>query len=219
MIKTTVDFITQRHVLPNQIPPHYIQLYTRNADVDAYNNLRLDRTAGVMKQYTAIDTEVGNPNALNETNLAPILRLKPFVSCMLTDNVDVENGWTNGTRCTVIDIENDDYVIVRRGDGNTRAIGRITREVFRTRHSRTQIPLVLAFASNIHKVQSLTITDGAAISLTHAFRSSGQFYVACSRVTNAASLKFFGLGPRTTLQMGVNNEILRFLDNLYTAFN
>lgn len=136
-----------------------------NADVDVYNNLRLDRTESVMKQYTAIGTAVGNPNALNETNLAPILRLKPFVSCMLTENVDIENGWTNGTRCTVMDIENDNYVLRRKADGNTRAIGRITREVFRTRHSRTQIPFVFAFASNIHKVQSLTITDGAAISL------------------------------------------------------
>lgn len=47
----------------------------------------------------------------------------------------------------------------------TKIINPITRDLYRTAYSRTQITLVPRYAVNIHKVQNLTITTGVTVSL------------------------------------------------------
>jgi hypothetical protein len=108
--------------------------------------------------------------------------------------------------------------VSRNSDGATKTVGSITRELYRTAYSRTQIPLVVSYAANIHKVQSLTIDHGVAISLTDVFRSPGQLYVACSQVHSPHQIRFFGLGHRSSLEVGFDVTLTTFLANLTNSF-
>ncbi|KAG1048086.1 hypothetical protein G6F43_009501 [Rhizopus delemar] len=69
-------------------------------------------------------------------------------------------------------------------------IQRISRSIPGTSYVRTQFPIVPAFATTIHKAQSITI-ESVAIHLDH-MPSHGQMYVATSRVRKADDLYFFG---------------------------
>ncbi|PHZ07272.1 uncharacterized protein RHIMIDRAFT_193290, partial [Rhizopus microsporus ATCC 52813] len=111
------------------------------------------------------------------------LYLKKGIPVLLLENLAVTEGWVNGTRCIVESIDEIDVVLLRRvADGQMKLIEYTTSNVYRTHYSRSQLPIAVAFAATIHKVQSLTLEHGVVISLAHPFLSHGEFYVACSRV-------------------------------------
>lgn len=95
----------------------------------------------------------------------------------------------------------------------TRTIERITRGVYRTRYTRPQFPIKIAFASTTQKVQSMSIASGVAVSIAQPFKFPGQFYVACSRVTDSRNLYF--LGGHLKKVKGVSNkkDITNFIRN------
>ena len=72
--------------------------------------------------------------------------------------------------------------------------------------SRTQIPLVAAWAMSIHKSQGMTL-DKVVIDLSRSFEE-GQEYVALSRARDLKGLKVEGLGPGSD----GNPEVREFLD-------
>lgn len=187
------------------VPDTYLHLYTNNSAVDQAK----DAAVFAFTRHHAVDNETAAQ--LKKTGLPRTLSLKTNTRCMLLHNLDVENGWTNGTLCTVIHLQAD-YVIVQRSDGATRVIQPITRDLYRTAFIRTQIPLVPSYAANIHKVQSLTLSNGVAVSLADRFRYPGQLYVACSRVKSAEQLCFFGLDR--TFETTTNEVISAFPEQL-----
>lgn len=197
-------------ILPSyHVPDTYLHLYTNNSAVGQAKDAAVFALEGAFTRYHAVDN--GTAAQLKKTSLPKTLALKRNARCMLLHNLDVENGWTNGTLCTAIHLQAD-YVIVQRSDGATRVIQPITRDLYRTAYSRTQIPLVPSYAANIHKVQSLTLSNGVAVSLADQFRSPGQLYVACSRVKSAEQLCFFGLDR--TFETTTNEVISAFLEQL-----
>lgn len=212
--ETTIEFIKQRHRDYYHVPDTYLHLYTNNSAVDQANDAAVIALEGAFTRYHAVDN--GTAAQLKMTGLPRTLSLKTKTRCMLLHNLDVQNGWTNGTICTAIDLSQTNYVIVQRSDGATRVIHPITRDLYRTAYSRTQIPLVPCYAANIHKVQSLTLSNGVAISLADRFRSPGQLYVACSRVKSAEQICFFGLDK--TFETTTNEQISAFLGQLSQTF-
>jgi len=72
--------------------------------------------------------------------------------------------------------------------------------------SRTQIPLVAAWAMSIHKSQGMTL-DKVVVDLSRSFEE-GQEYVALSRARDLKGLKVEGLGPGSD----GNPEVREFLD-------
>lgn len=98
-------------------------------------------------------------NILNlETRLTKVLLLKIGVTVMLTHNLDVENGWTNGCLAQVDEVVDENNIRVRHlTHGYSRVIQRVSDYVYDTIYTRTQLHFVLSMASTIHKVQSLTL--------------------------------------------------------------
>ena len=73
--------------------------------------------------------------------------------------------------------------------------------------SRTQVPLVAAWAMTIHKSQGMTLSR-VIIDLSRTFQKA-QDYVALSRASCLEGLKVEALGGRN---WGCNREVLRFLE-------
>ena len=73
--------------------------------------------------------------------------------------------------------------------------------------SRTQIPLVAAWAMTIHKSQGMTLSR-VIVNLSSTFQKA-QDYVALSRARSLDGLKVEALGERS---WGCNKEVLRFLN-------
>lgn len=200
----TLDFIKQHHYLESAIPSEALRLFTTNQESKYYNEQRLQAMDGRFTDFYATDS--GPAYTLKDTALLRMLRLKINTPVMLLHNLDVSNGWTNGTRCIVTAIRQDFILVNRLSDNQPFTIFRITRDVFQTPYSRTQFPLVPSFSSTIHKVQSLTLEGGVAISLTLPMRSFGQLYVACSRVRSENQIFFFGKERSIKAAIDLNNQ-------------
>lgn len=106
---------------------------------------------------------------------------------MLTKNLDVYGGFANGSRGVVVDISND--VILVQFIGGVIDIMRETFTVKLTPYTTVsvyQFPLLLAWATTIHKSQGMTL-DLVEMNLSQSFEY-GMVYVALSRVRSLDGL-------------------------------
>ena len=151
---------------------------------------------------------------LESGNLATYLRLGIGARVMLIRNIDVNDGLVNGSFGTVVHItqahpdepfQSVNVKFDKERSGTNAAVkrGRLKGTVEikpyeeslhgrrNTHITRRQIPLKLAWASTIHKVQGQTV-DHIVVSLEHV-RNAGQAYVAISRATTLDGLFIRGL--------------------------
>ncbi|CAO3613965.1 unnamed protein product [Mucor fragilis] len=187
-----VDFIMSRVIPP---PPDCIHLFTSN-EAAAYENRRqLRRIQGELCRFAAIDYPAKSNSAkttLNlESNLSEIVYIKNDATVMLTRNLDVPRGWSNGTLCIVKTIYMDAIVLEHMQTGSRKMIHRIQEYIPNTIYTRKQFPVRPAYAATIHKVQSLTLPR-VAINFTE-FPYHGQLYVAMSRARSADDVFFTGI--------------------------
>lgn len=121
------------------------------------------------------------------------LSLKKGSIVMCTYNIDVEIGICNGSQGIVIDIiktseTSDPIPLVKFSNGK---VIPMTRTVWQSEDYPTitvsQIPLCLAWAMTIHKIQGSTLTM-AEIDIGRTVFEYGQVYVALSRVQSLDGL-------------------------------
>lgn len=110
---------------------------------------------------------------------------------MLTVNLDGSSGLVNGSRGVVMEFDGSPRVLFDNGKQL-----KISAKKFETRTgsailTRCQIPLVLAWATTIHKCQGSTLTS-VVTDLRDAFCDS-QTYVTLSRVKSLQGLWLLGL--------------------------
>ncbi|OBZ80362.1 ATP-dependent DNA helicase PIF1 [Choanephora cucurbitarum] len=134
---------------------------------------------------------------------------------MLIQNLHVSSGWVNSTIAQVKKIEEKHVLLSKEepdGDEMTLWIQRISKSVPGTSYLRSQIPIVPAFASTIHKAQRVTI-DSVAIYFDDII-SHGQLYVAMSRVRKSENLFFFGseLPLRIERKYGLNFDAIDIVE-------
>lgn len=202
-----------------------LKLFCRNISVDKYNEACLSNIKGQLFSWKALDTgEQHHIDYFNRNCLAPqVLNLKLGAQVMLLRNIDVDAGLVNGSLGIVKSIQNNlpeiefangEKVIVGREDWEIKEQV-VTRDFngkeivkYRTLAKRSQIPLKLAFAATIHKMQGQTI-DFADIDLSDAFET-GQVYTALSRVRDLESLT---LRPFSLDKIKVNKKCLQFYKN------
>ncbi|XP_049514317.1 uncharacterized protein LOC119432693 [Dermacentor silvarum] len=116
------DFIESRFVTKSeaeQCCPDAIRLFLKNCDVTAYNNMVLSRNSDVFTSV-AKDVMIGYKDANQEASmrskihkmtvaetagLAYKVSLVPEKKYMITANIDVADGLTNGSMCTLKHIE------------------------------------------------------------------------------------------------------------------
>ncbi|EIE78840.1 hypothetical protein RO3G_03545 [Rhizopus delemar RA 99-880] len=184
-------------VYKSQLPLSCLRLYTTRERVVSANEKDYAAYPGDGTDFLAQDFYVGNERtlkiALRETRLLDHISIKPNMPVMLIHNLHVPTGWVNGTNALVECMEEENICLKKRlpnGNDAIYWIQCISRQVPSTSYTRTQFPIVPAFATTIHKAQSATI-DCVGIHLD-SMLSHGQLYVAMSRVRKMDDLYLFG---------------------------
>jgi hypothetical protein len=146
------------------------------------------------------------------------LILKKGAQVLLLKNIDVKNGLYNGSRGVVVGFQKSvKHVglmapIVRFNNGICRLIERERWDIKsgdKVVGSRTQIPLMLAWAITIHRSQGMTI-DKAVIALAECFEF-GQAYVALSRLRSLEGCRLLSFDPQ---KIKAHQEVVHFYHRL-----
>ena len=139
-------------------------------------------------------------NLYNNTQCVKMLTLKVGSLVMTTVNVDLESGICNGSQGIVIGfttsaIPGKDYPIVKFSNGLTRTVEcHYWQSEEYPRIAIGQIPLCLAWAMTIHKIQGATLAM-AEIDIGNSVFEYGQTYVALSRIQSLEGLYLTAFHP------------------------
>lgn len=112
MTPENIALINSRVVNKNAVPKNALRLYSRNSDVDEYNNQKIDEQEGDLVEVLAKDFIKGKVSeaikqkmlrglqtrSTNTTQGLPYkLRLKIGIRYAISANIDIEDGLVNGT--------------------------------------------------------------------------------------------------------------------------
>ncbi len=170
------------------LPEDTIYLTTTNDLAYQKNEAELEKLPGEpFVFYAEISGEIEKKSYPAEDELF----LKKDAQVMLLNN-DPAGRWINGSIGTVLDLE-DDYFIIKLSDGAVVEVTPVKWNVYRfywdkeaqavaadSLGSFEQYPVKLAWAITIHKSQGKTF-DRVAIDLGRGTFAAGQLYVALSR--------------------------------------
>lgn len=206
-------------------PDNALHIASLHTQLDRYNDIHLERLTKTQAIHHIVAADIYNdkkhhktykrnePLNTKGTSLPMHLKLCVNARVMLTMNLDVNDGLTNGALGTVTAIIEgqrpldqpaaiyvlfDHEVIGMHSrnrsppppsvDPRSTVITPQTEVISSGTHqvTRHQYPFVLSWAVTIHKIQGIT-TDRAVVSLKGIFKP-GMAYVALSRVTSGAGL-------------------------------
>ena len=215
----------------SNIPQDALFVTSKNKFVNEFNDMRLDQLEGEQKTTVAVVKIMGK-TAMNvrkvkgtgnivNTPLQEILRIKLDAKVMLTHNLDVSDGLTNGAFGTIFEIEENSEgevstILVefidplcgadmrlktgynrKYPDKNVTPIKKVELPYRGNSKVATgtvvQFPLRLAFGSTCHKIQGLTVRKPkkVVVDLDSAF-GAAQAYVMLSRVQDISQISIFG---------------------------
>lgn len=180
------------------------KILTHKWQVARENEVQLNALEGRVQNFKARDK--GRKDMLKNMQAIERLELKVGAQVMLLKNLDVQGGLCNGTCGVVTSFRrqkiagklpvNLQYPVVRFENGIETVVVPQSfdiRQQGRKVASRTQVPLMLAWAITVHKSQGKTLRN-VEISLDQAFEH-GQVYVALSRATSLAGLRLLNFDP------------------------
>ena len=213
-----------------EIDENIVKLYSVNAKADAENDRRFKALKGKAYKFYATDLirsyidgksqMVGPTNSKlpswdkakyeafdRDCRVPKVLELKKGARVILLSNTDFNSGLVNSTCGNVYEI-NDHSVKVKFDNGEECWIQEDNlelKDVKNVKISRTQLPLMLAYALTIHKAQGLTL-DKVFIDFDRVF-ADGQAYVALSR---AKTLEGLYLKHFNASKIFANDEVKNF---------
>ena len=206
-------------------PINAMHVYAQNKHCAEWNNTRLDSIQDTLYTNNAHDvskdgsismSQITITEKLKETaNLPKTVNVKIGARVMLTCNIDVSDGLTNGAMGTVTGIvqkqNNTLHVILVKFDSDKVGDNAKSNSIYKDRDSdavpikkwqgqfkvkkhhvrvlRTQFPIILCWAVTIHKCQGMTSPE--IVVDMHPKKGTfkdGQAYVAFSRVTSLDKL-------------------------------
>lgn len=195
-------------------------LYSRKADVSAYNEKQLKKLPEKSHTFVAkykyslktnrkINTDVYIKRL--EDAIPDKLELKVGSQVMLKVNLDLEKGFVNGSRGIITGIT-PEHIEVKFMDGK---IAKIESHpwIFEDdliRITKIQIPLILAWALTTHKSQGCTL-DYVVCDLGSTIFEDGQAYVALSRVRNLDGLYISNFLEKS---IHANREAIEYMKSL-----
>ena len=151
------------------------------------------QTLQVCSQYSSTDLDFELDAMTNNMPSPQVLRLKKGAAVMCTVNLDQEQGICNGSQGVVIDFRISNNAIGGGGDTLALPVVRFSNGVIKVMDqyfwqseniptvSIGQVPLCLAWAITIHKMQGATL-DMAEMDIGYTIFEFGQSYVALSRI-------------------------------------
>lgn len=189
----------------------YTNLFTRNVDIDKYNQEKLAENPNKDVIFKAIfngDTHAPEMKKLmKSTNYEETLVLKKGATVMVTTNKFGAVNGDIGVVEDIVDYSGNDVVLVRLNNGEKVRVGTITVDAHRRvpslkgkgydyihMGSIEYMPLKLAYAVTVHKSQGQTY-DGVVADLSNCF-APGLGYVALSRVRSLNDLIITNIDDR-----------------------
>jgi ATP-dependent DNA helicase PIF1 len=187
-------------------------LFPRRAEVDMINDSNLRALTGRRYTYkTRLVYDGKIPEGFSESNegfqktlqmfdsdaaYAKELELILNAQVMLIANTDAESGLVNGSRGVITGFcPSTELPIVEFINGIKKVVGTHTWPIEDFEFvSRTQVPLRLAWAGTIHKIQGSTL-DSALVDIGSGIFEYGQAYVALSRVRSLDALYVYDFEP------------------------
>jgi ATP-dependent DNA helicase PIF1 len=172
------------------------KIYTRREMVEEENRKGLEKIEAESYTYKSVVKGKVNTDAIRTAmkkmdNSAPYvdeLTLKVGAQVMLITNLDTEGGLVNGKLGIVKHIDPKFVMVQFKGYNYSTQIPYYSWVLENYDNvSKNQIPLVLAYAITIHKMQGSTL-DSAYIDIGRSVFEYGQAYVALSRVKSLESL-------------------------------
>jgi len=158
-------------------------LTSKRIDVDQMNKDELSKNPNDLVLYKA----QGDTSSSLDAIAPPLLSLKVGAQVMLTININVERGLTNGSRGIITKLTSD-HIYVKFMSGE---IIPFERHEFKNEddkvYTRLQFPFMLAYCTSIYKSQGSTL-DMAVIDLGHSVFGNHSVYVALSRVKSLDGL-------------------------------
>lgn len=198
-------------------------LYSTKKDVNNYNHCELIKLNQHETIYKAKDNSVVLVKTKHKINLDkyimqmdeaidPTIHLRPGAQVMLKVNLDLQRGLVNGARGVVTECNIESVMVLFYGK---RTPIKICLHVWKYEddkivYTREQIPLILAWASTIHKSQGCTL-DFAICDLGSSIFADGQAYVALSRVRSLDGLLIKNLHAN---RIKANKDALIYVNNL-----
>ena len=186
-----VKAYNELHTDALEIQPTF--LTSKRIDVDEKNNDELAKNPNETVFYRSSDDMNGD---LLEGVAPSVLKLKVGAQVMLTVNVDVEGGLTNGARGVVTQLGSD-HISVKFKNGRSVPFERhpyMIEEDKKVMAKRAQFPICLAYCLSIHKSQGSTL-DCAVIEAGNSIFSHHSVYVALSRVRSLDGLYLKNFNP------------------------
>lgn len=172
-------------------------IYSKNIDVNTYNNCMLEKIDHPSQTYIAVDSFKSKKGSVLDGNDIQILKtmaeehvpssvtLKPGAQVMMLKNMDP--GLYNGSRGVVVELyPNAVLVQFKQGQILVEAKSWKCKKSKKGKIIRCQIPLKLAWAATVHKSQGQTL-DYAEGDMATIF-CEGQAYVLLSRVRSFDNL-------------------------------
>lgn len=217
-ISSLVKDFLDNHVRENDDWDKSPRLFPRREQVDRFNQMELAQLPGENIQIDSIyfGTDKGVETLKKNGPVPERIILKVGCRVLFIQN-DPQKRWVNGTRGTVVDISKDET-----------GLERITVEKENFRHvtvdrvqfslldgdgqhlaSVVNYPLILGYATTIHKSQGATMDD-LWVNLSQLWEP-GQAYVALSRLRTGQGLRLLGWSPRSFM---VDPMVVDFYKNL-----
>ncbi|XP_034236438.1 uncharacterized protein LOC117642399 [Thrips palmi] len=228
--KALIDMIYPEHILsqPDECAKRAI-LAPLNVNVSEINNIVLDMLIGPiheMLSYDSTEKETDDPleadvDLLNQASAKGVpphkLRLKVGAVCLITRNLNVDQGLVNGTKVIVQSISPNLVRVRKATSSESFGIPRITFKFPMLPGSpltvvRRQFPLQLAYGMSVHKSQGQTI-DLVGVDLRTECFTHGQLYVALSRVRSRENIKLL-VPPARVLHGTVHTKNVVYRDLL-----
>ncbi|KAK6737350.1 hypothetical protein RB195_019821 [Necator americanus] len=188
------------------------RLCTHTADAMAVNNRCLEELEGPSRIFEAEDSQF-IPESI-QCMISKKLVLKVSTQVMLTKNIDLMRGLSNGSRGVVTRFSKAGFPIVKFSAAEEEVEMHPIRFAVRIPGQdepacRRQLPLQLAWAISIHKSQGLTL-DAVEVSLERVF-SEGQSYVALSRARSLSSLRVIAFDPSV---IRANKNVVSYYESI-----